>query len=119
LAVFDWATGKIIKDWGAVPTVPTKVSDLTNDSWFITSSYHDSTKQDTISDLTNIRNNATAWAWAATTIAWYGNIVTHNASEFLTSETVVSGDSWVTYTIKKSTTAPSWAGSNTITLVVE
>ena len=119
LAVFDWATGKIIKDWGAVPTVPTKVSDLTNDSWFITSSYHDSTKQDTISDLTNIRNNATAWAWAATTIAWYGNIVTHNASEFLTSETVVSGDSWVTYTIKKSTTAPSWAGSNTITLVIE
>ena len=33
LAVFDGATWKIIKDWGAVPT---KVSDLTNDSWFIT-----------------------------------------------------------------------------------
>ena len=113
------ANNKTLVDGWVVPTVPTKVSDLTNDSWFITSSYHDSTKQDTISDLTNIRNNATAWAWAATTIAWYGNIVTHNASEFLTSETVVSGDSWVTYTIKKSTTAPSWAGSNTITLVIE
>lgn len=36
LAVFDGATGKIIKDWWAVPTVPTKVSELSNDSWFIT-----------------------------------------------------------------------------------
>lgn len=51
-------------------------------------------KQATISDLSTIRDNATNGA------------------------TVVSGDSWVTYTIKKSTTAPSWAGSNTITLVV-
>jgi hypothetical protein len=33
--------------------------------------------------------------------------------------TVVSWDTWCVYTIKKSTTAPSWAGSNTITLVVE
>ena len=33
LAVFDGTTWKTIKDWGAVPT---KVSDLTNDSWFIT-----------------------------------------------------------------------------------
>ena len=61
MAVFDWATGKIIKDWGAVPT---KVSDLNNDSWFITSSYHDSTKQDTISDLATIRAGAGAGATA-------------------------------------------------------
>ena len=51
--------------------------------------------QATISDLATIRTNASNWA------------------------TVVSGDSGVTYTIKKSTTAPSGAGSNTITLVVE
>lgn len=36
LAVFDGATGKLIKDWGAMPTIPTKVSDLSNDSGFIT-----------------------------------------------------------------------------------
>lgn len=36
IAVFDWTTWKAIKDWGAVPTVPTKVSDLDNDSGFIT-----------------------------------------------------------------------------------
>ena len=42
-------------------------------------------KQDAISDLSTIRTNATAWAWAATTISWYWNIVTHNTSEFATS----------------------------------
>lgn len=31
-----------------IPSVPTKTSDLTNDSGFITSAYHDSTKQDAI-----------------------------------------------------------------------
>lgn len=36
LAVFDWATWKLLKDWGAMPAIPTKVSDLSNDSWFIT-----------------------------------------------------------------------------------
>lgn len=42
-------------------------------------------KQDTISDLATIRNNATAWAWAATTIAWYWDIVSHDADEFATA----------------------------------
>lgn len=42
-------------------------------------------KQNTISDLATIRSNATAWAWAATTIAWYGDIVTHNVNEFATA----------------------------------
>lgn len=36
-------------------TVPTKTSDLTNDSNFITSSYHDSSKQDTLVSGTNIK----------------------------------------------------------------
>lgn len=38
LAVFDWTTGKLIKDGGAMPTIPTKVSDLNNDSGYLTSS---------------------------------------------------------------------------------
>ena len=46
-------------------------------------------KQDAISDLATIRSNASSGASAATTIAGYGNIVTHNASEFaLDSSTV-------------------------------
>lgn len=39
-------------------------------------------KQDAISDLATIRSNAQAGAGAATTIATYGNIVTHDADEF-------------------------------------
>jgi hypothetical protein len=50
--------------------------------------------QPTISDLSTIRTNATNWA------------------------TVVSGDTWVTYTIKVSNSDPaSWTASNIITLV--
>ena len=128
-----WATA--IQPWD-------NISDLTNDSWFITSSYHDSTKQDVISDLATIRSWASAGAtavqsgdnvseltndaWYLTshqtlkTVNWNSLLGSGNVSVWtLTAETVVSGDSWVTYTIKKSTTTPSWAGSNTITLVIE
>lgn len=65
LAVFDWATWKIIKDWWAMPTIPTKVSDLTNDSGYITSSYHDATKQDLLTAWTNIQiqNNVISATW--------------------------------------------------------
>lgn len=65
------------QDGVAEVTVPTKVSDLTNDSGFITSSalsgyatesyvqgYHDSTKQDVISDLATIRSGAALGATA-------------------------------------------------------
>lgn len=43
-------------------------------------------KQNIISDLTTIRNNATAWKNASTTIATYWDIVTHNVEDFATSE---------------------------------
>ena len=37
------------------PNIPSKTSDLTNDSGFITSSYHDDTKQNTLVSGTNIK----------------------------------------------------------------
>lgn len=40
------ATSGSYNDLSNKPTIPTKTSDLTNDSGFITSSYHDSTKAD-------------------------------------------------------------------------
>lgn len=104
LAVFDGATGKIIKDWWAMPTIPTKVSDLTNDSgfitginstdvttalwytpynstnpdWFITSSYHDSTKQDVLTAGTNItiESNVISATW------WGSDIVYATQAEY-------------------------------------
>ena len=42
-------------------------------------------KQATISDLSTIRDNATAGKWASDTIATYGDIVTHDVSEFATA----------------------------------
>ena len=48
-------------------------------------------KQDVISDLSTIRSNATAGAEAASTISGYGDIVTHNADEFLTEHQDISG----------------------------
>ena len=63
------------------------VDDSTSTNKFVTAS--DKTtwngKQDAISDLTTIRSNASSGASAYTTIQGYGNIVTHNASEFATS----------------------------------
>ena len=37
------------------PTIPTKTSELTNDSGYVTSDYHDDTKQDTLVSGTNIK----------------------------------------------------------------
>ena len=37
LAVFDGTTGKLLKDWWAVPTVPTNVSAFTNDAGYLVS----------------------------------------------------------------------------------
>lgn len=47
-------------------------------------------KQDTISDLTTIRSNATAGKSASDTIATYGDIVSHNVSEF--QEKLIAGN---------------------------
>lgn len=49
-------------------------------------------KQDTISDLSTIRSNASAGKGASDTIATYGNIVTHNASEFATKGDIPTVD---------------------------
>lgn len=49
------ATSGSYNDLTNKPTIPTKTSDLTNDSGFIDSSYHDNTKQDTLVSGTNIK----------------------------------------------------------------
>ena len=49
--------------------IPSKTSQLTNDSWFITSSYHDSSKQDTLVSWTNIKTinwNSILGSWNIT-----------------------------------------------------
>lgn len=50
-------------------------------------------KQDAINDLSTIRSNAQAGKSASDTVATYGNIVTHNVSEFATSAQGTKADS--------------------------
>lgn len=52
-------------------------------------------KQDVIADLATIRSNASAGKAASDTIATYGNIVTHNVSEFATSAQGAKADTAV------------------------
>ena len=77
LALFDWTTGKLLKDWWAVPTVPTNVSSFNNDAGYITSS---------------------ALPWTATTsTAWLIKIASNTVqSESAQSVTSTSGRTyWV------------------------
>ena len=173
IALFDWATWKIIKDsWKKlsnyqtalstqtaysskgtatkVPTITTNtlwqvtaisetnitfpVTSVNGSTWAVTGlqttsnlktsltdnsdSYYPSQKavktavdgkQATLVSGTNIK-----------TVNWNSLLGSWNVSVWtLTAETVVSGDSWTTYTIKKSTTAPTSASNTTITFVVE
>ena len=60
-------SAQVNSDWNATsgvaqilnkPTIPTATSQLTNDSWYITSSYHDSSKQDVLTAGSNVQISA-------------------------------------------------------------
>lgn len=78
---------------GGVSVVTNKIANLGTMAGETASDYYTSAqvdtalsdKQDTISDLSTIRSNATQGKSAYDTIQTYGNIVTHNVSEFATS----------------------------------
>lgn len=53
------ATSGSYTDLSNKPSIPTKTSDLTNDSGYITSSYHDASKQDVLTAGSNIQINGT------------------------------------------------------------
>lgn len=71
------------------------INDSTSTNKFVTANEKTTwnNKQDTISDLSTIRSNATNGQNAYTTIQNYGNIVTHNTSEFATSAQGILADS--------------------------
>ena len=81
LAVFDGASWKIIKDWWAVPTVPTNVSDFNNDAGYLTSS----------TGVTSVNGSNWAVTVQATLVSWT-NIKTINWNSVLGSwDLVISG----------------------------
>lgn len=176
LAVFDWTTGKVIKDWWAVPStadcvktswdqtiawtktfstspvVPSKSTDAANTATAIATEAQVYKKQDKLTTQTAYTTKWTATKvptittntlWQVTAISetnitfpvtsvWWSTwevglkTINNNAITWswnisvwtLTAETVVSGDSGTTYTIKVSASAPwSWTSNTTITFV--
>ena len=82
LAVFDWATGKIIKDWGAIPTAP--VSSVNSQTWAVVldaDDISDSTTTNkfvTATDKTTWGNKQDALTLPATPTQW--NLVAWGAN---------------------------------------
>lgn len=74
-------------------------------------------KQDKIDDLSDIRTNATAGAGAATTIAGYGDIVSHDASEF--QEAGDYADAVHTHTKSEITDFPTIPTVNNKTITIQ
>ena len=112
LAVFDWATGKQIKDWWAMPTIPTKTSDLNNDSGFITSA----SLPTKVSDLSNDSGFIAASdfeistvVWATLTISYFTTQITPSANFTLVAGTVKE---WMQYIVRVNT----WATVYTMSL---
>lgn len=75
LAVFDWATGKIIKDWWAIPTAP--VSSVNSQTWAVVldaDDISDSTTTNkfvTATDKTTWGNKQDALTLPATPTSWH------------------------------------------------
>ena len=89
----------------SIPTVPTNVSAFNNDSGYLTSATW----------VTSVNSNT--WAVTLKTINSAALTGTGNIS-VVSSETVVSGDSGTTYTVKVASAAPwSWTANTVITLV--
>jgi hypothetical protein len=89
------ATSGSYSDLSGTPSIPTKTSQLTNDSDFTTNAALTTglaTKQDTISDLATIRGGASAGATALQPTG-NGSNVTSTFSEALTRSNIVSGES--------------------------
>ena len=76
-----------------------------------------SSKQDAISDLSTIRSNATNGQSAYTTIQGYGNIVTHNESEFATAGQGTKADSAI-QTVKVNNSALTPDSSKAVNITV-
>jgi len=170
LAVFDWTTWKLIKDWWAVPTGTitgitmnwaSKWTSWVVDLWTVITEHQDISWKANDNEVVKLTWNQTinwkktfwtspavpskttsaanTWTAIATeaqvykkqdkltsgtnikTVNWSSLLWSGNVSVWtLTAETVVSGDSWTTYTIKVSSSAPaSWTASNIITIVTD
>lgn len=130
IALFNWTTGKIIKDsWKKLSDYQTALSTQTAYSAKWTTTKVPQITTNTLGQVTTITEKSIAfpvssvwWStWAVelrtinnNAITWSWNISVWT----LTAETVASGDSGTTYTIKVANSDPSsWTPATTITFV--
>lgn len=107
--------GQVQSDWNQTtttavdyiknkPTIPTDTNQLTNWAWYITSSYHDSSKQDTLTPSTwiSISSNVISNTWV-TSFNWSTWAVTYTAPV-----TSVNGSTWA---VTVSEFTPWWTAT--------
>jgi len=130
IALFDWATWKIIKDsWKKLSNYQTALSTQTAYTTKWTATKVPTITTNTLWQVTAISETSitfpvtsvggSTWAVGLKTINNNAITGTGNISVgTLTAETVASGDSWTNYTIKVSSSAPaSWTANTVITFV--
>lgn len=83
--------------------IPTKTSDLTNDSGFVTSSYHDNTKQDLINASTNWGTVASGCSGSLPYIK-IGNVVFLSVMDYKASSDITVHDTLLGSNLPKATT---------------
>lgn len=92
----DWNANSGVAQILNKPTIPTATSQLTNDSWYITSAYHDSSKQDVLTagtwigissnTISNTGVTSVNWqTWAVTINEWITKIFTLASTSDLTT----------------------------------
>jgi len=102
----------LIDNTPTIPTVPTTVSSFTNDAGYITSSYHDSSKQDTLVSGTNIKtiNNQSLLGSGNITISSGGGTQT---------DVQINGSSIVSNDVANILVQGSYSSSNKIATMSE
>lgn len=101
----DWNANSGVAQILNKPTIPTKTSQLSNDSWFITSSYHDSSKQDVLSAGTgiSITSNTVSNTW----------VTSFNGSTWAVTYTApVTSVNWSTWAVTVNEFSP-WGTATT------
>ena len=89
-------------------SVPTKTSELTNDSWFITSAYHDSSKQDKLDTQTAYTAKGTGQKVPQITTNTLWQVTNLSETNITFPVTSVNGSTWA---VTVSEFSPSWTAT--------
>lgn len=109
LAVFDWATGKLIKDWWAVPTVNNATLTVTQNGTSVWTFTANAISNVTIATTdTTYESKSAASGWTAVSLVTTGEKYTwNNKQNSLSTQTAYSAK-WTTTKVPQITTNTLW-----------